>query len=414
MRKGLIVGVASSLLIGGWSTLPASGSLPQEPVPTWTEDIGPLMAASCMTCHRPGEVAPMSFLSYDDVVPWARSIRMVVADRIMPPWHADPRYGHFSNDRRLTDEQIGTMLAWIEAGTPRGTGTFAPPTYADGWTLAATEGAPDYVFEMDEEWHMPAGGPDIFQPVIIPTNHTEDLWLRGLEARGNRRIVHHIDVMSKLRGGDRTMLGIDLPGKPPDFFPEGSAVLFPAGADLLLRMHYHPNGEEQTNITRVGVWLARSPIEYQVFGGTVHDSTFEIPPYAPSVAHSAEMVFEEEAELLVLQPHMHYRGKDMMFELVQPDGSEEILLSVPNYSIYWQMIYKLVEPIRMVKGAKLRVTGHFDNSANNPWNPNPSLKVLYGEDSRDEMFQGWMHYRRKLDRPIVPSLTDLTTDTGAS
>ncbi len=414
MRKALLVAVVSLLLIGGWTTLPASGSMPQEGVPSWTDDIGPLMAANCMSCHRPGQVAPMSLLSYDDVVPWARSIRMVVGERIMPPWHADPQWGHFVNDRRLSEDEIGTMMAWIEAGTPRGDGTFTAPTYVDGdWSLAASEGPPDYVFEMDEEWQMPAAGPDIYQHVYISTTHTEDIWLRGLEARGNSRIVHHIDIMAEHPDESRALLGIDLPGKPPDFFPEGNAILFPAGAQLRLTMHYHPNGEPQTNRTRVGVWLARSPVQYQVIGDLVTDQTFEIPPYEPNYEHRAEKVFEEEADLLVLNPHMHYRGTDFMFQLVHPDGREETLLYVPNYNIYWQMVYKLTEPIHLAKGAKLRTIGHFDNSANNPWNPNPSVRVIYGMDSRDEMFEGWLHYRRKLEKPVMPSYGELTTDGGA-
>lgn len=413
MRKFLIVGVASVALIGSWSTLTAWGSPPQEPVPTWTDDIGPLMAVNCMGCHRPGQVAPMSFLSYDDVVPWARSIRMVVRERIMPPWHADPQWGHFVNDRRLSEHEITTMLAWIEAGSPRGDGTFAAPSYPDGgWSLAASEGPPDYVFEMEDEWQMPADGPDIYQHVYISTSHTEDIWLRGIQARGNSRIVHHIDIMAEHPDESRALLGIDLPGKPADFFPEGSAILFPAGSQLRLTMHYHPNGETQTNRTRVGVWLARAPVEYEVIGDLVTDQTFEIPPYEANYEHRAVKVFEEEADLLVLNPHMHYRGRDFMFQLVQPDGHEETLLYVPNYNIYWQMVYKLAEPIHLQKGAELRTVGHFDNSPNNPWNPNPSVRVIYGMDSRDEMFEGWIHYRRKLEKPVIPSYGETTTDGG--
>ena len=410
MKKALIVGVVSVALIGGWSGLPASGLPRQESAPTWTQDVGPLMADNCMICHRPGEVAPMSLLTYDDVRPWARSIRLVVSERIMPPWHADPRYGHFINDRRLTDEEIGTIVAWVEARTPRGDGEFTPPTFPTGWVLDAELGPPDYIFGMEQDFVVPAAGPDIIHHVMTRTTHKEDIWIQALEARRNSKVVHHINVDAYWPDGTWDGLALAVPGRRPDVFPEGSAHRLPVGSDLRVQMHYHPNGEEQADRTKVAVWLARSPIEYEIRGSLVTDQSFEIPPYDPNFESVAETEFDQEVELLLMNPHMHYRGKDMMFQAIHLDGREENLLFVPHFNLYWQIAYVLAEPIRLAKGTKLRVTAHFDNSEKNPWNPNPSVKVIFGMDSRDEMMEGWIHYRHKLKEPIIPSSAAIGTD----
>ncbi len=414
MRKALIVGVASVALIGSWGTLVASGSPPQERAPTWTDDIAPLMAVNCMGCHRPGEVSPMSLLTYEDVVPWARSIRMVVSERIMPPWHADPRYGDFANERRLTEKEIGTLVDWVAAGAPRGSGTFTPPTFPTGWALDAELGPPDYIFELEEEFLVPAAGPDIIHHVMTSTTHKEDIWIRAIEARGNSRVVHHINVDAYWPDGTWDGLALAVPGRQPDLFPDGSAHRLPVGSQFRVEMHYHPNGEEQVDRTKVGVWLARTPIEYEIRGSLVTDQSFEIPPYEPNYESVAEREFDEEVELLLMTPHMHYRGKDMRFQAIHPDGREETLLFVPQYNMYWQIAYVLAKPTRLAKGSKLRVTSHFDNSENNPWNPNPSVRVIWGMDSRDEMMEGWIHYRRKLAEPVIPSYdAEITGGSGA-
>ena len=413
MRRTLGVALAASVATAGLATSArvglAQARADHASAPTWVHNVGPLMAEACMGCHRPGEVAPMSLLTHEDARRWARSIRQVVRERIMPPWHADPRYGRFTNDRHLSSEQIRTIVEWAEAGAPRGEGEFTPPTFVEGWALGPELGPPDHVFRMEEEFRIPQDGPDLYPHIMAPANITEDMWVRAVEWRGNSRVVHHMSVRVLRPDGSRGGLGGIQPGRAPDFFPEGTARLLPAGSQLRFDAHYHPNGREESDRSEVGVWLARSPITHVMRTGLVNDVMLEIPPYDPNYESVAEKEFDIDGELLSLNAHMHYRGKDMMFEVIYPDGREEILLSVPNYDFNWQTTYELAERLRipLTDGMKIRVTAHFDNSENNPRNPNPSLKVLYGRDSRDEMMEGWLRYRVKLDKPIIPSSAQL-------
>ncbi len=418
MRKVLVGTLATLVATVGVATLSRASlgqSSAEEPsVPTWTRDVGPLLADSCMSCHRPGEVAPMSLLSYEEARPWAKSIRQVVRERIMPPWKADPRYGRFSNDRRLTGEQVRTIEEWVSGGAPRGEGDFTSPAFVEGWALSAELGPPDHIFEMEEPYRIPAGGPDQFPHITAPTNHAEDIWARAVEMRGNPRVVHHGSVSAVQPDGSPLYVGNIIPGLHPHILPQGSAKGIPAGSTLQFDMHYHPSGQEEFDRAEVGIWLAQYPITDVVRDGLVRDRQIEIPPYAPNYESVAEMEFDVDAELLSLEPHMHYRGKDMMYEVIYPDGREEILLSVPNYDFNWQLSYYLTEPVPLAKGTKLRVTAHFDNSENNPRNPNPSLKVVYGQDSRDEMMEGWFRYRVKRDEPIIPSHIPASESEGSS
>ena len=406
MRRILVGTLATLVVTVGVADLgQASGQSRAEnaSAPTWTRDVGPLMATSCMSCHRPGEVAPMSLLSYEEARPWARSIRQVVREGIMPPWKADPRYGRFSNDRRLTGEQVRKIMDWVAADAPRGDGEFTPPVFVEGWALSAELGPPDYIFEMQEPYRVPAGGPDHFPHITSPTHVAQDIWARAVEMRGNPRVVHHGSVSAIGPDGRPLYVGNIIPGLHPHVLPRGAAKVIPAGATLQFDMHYHPSGREEFDRAEVGVWQARYPITDVLRDGLVRDRQIEIPPYDPNYESVAEMEFQEDVELLSFEPHMHYRGKDMMYEVIYPDGREEVLLSVPDYDFNWQLSYYLVEPLPLTKETKLRVTAHFDNSENNPRNPNPSLKVVYGQDSRDEMMEGWFRYRVKRDEPIIPS-----------
>lgn len=381
-------------------------------VPTWTDDVAPIMAESCMNCHRPGQVAPMTFLSYEEVRPWARSIKMMVEQRIMPPWHADgtyPREEHeFGNDRRLTDEEIETIAAWVDAGTPRGEGDFEPPRFAraeDGFLLTGELGPPDFVFEMEDGYEVPAGGSDINIDIAVPTNLERDIWVQAAEVRGNFNVVHHNVVSIIGPDGEYARTGrlaSTVPGKQWDRFPEGSGKLIEAGSTLRFGLHYHPSNRPVKDTSRVGVWLVRDTITHELHSSVVADPDLKIPPYEPDYESRGEFTFETDAGITLFKPHMHYRGNDMLYRVLRPGGGVDTLLSVPNYDMNWQISYEFAEPVPVKEGTVLEVIAHFDNSAQNPWNPDPSVQVLWGGDSRDEMMEGWFDYQVELEEPIVP------------
>ena len=384
----------------------AGGSAP----PNWTGDIGPLMAEKCMTCHRPGEVAPMSLLTYEQVLPWAKSIRMVVRERVMPPWHADQPLGHFANDRRLNDEQIGMIVDWVNAGAPMGAGEFTAPEFVEGWALTEVLGTPpDYVFEFDEDFIVDGGGPDVYIDVKVPMNLEEDIWVQGAEVRGNPAIVHHATVTTigpdEEPGGE---LGTAVPGLRWRYYPEGSAKLVPAGSTVNFNMHYHPIDRQETDRSRMGLWLTKSPVRYVLKTRAAGTQSLEIPAHEPNYEAIGEFVLDSDALLFGFGPHMHLRGKDMTCKAIYPDGREEILLSVPRYDFNWQTTYEVEQPIAAPKGTVIRAVAHWDNSENNPNNPNPDVKVLYGRDSRDEMMSCFIDYMITLDEPVIPTSIEAT------
>ena len=377
---------------------------------TFTQDVAPIFAESCMTCHRPGEIAPMSLLSYEEARPWARSIKREVLSGAMPPWHADPEYGYFSNDRRLSEEEIQTIVAWVDAGAPRGKPEDMPelPEFLEGWQLSHLLGPPDAVFQMEEEFIVPASGPDLNPNIDVPMPLDQDRWLIAAEVRGNPRVVHHnvVSVYGPDGERDRTgRLASVVPGKQYDLFAPGSGKYVRKGSHLRFGLHYHPYGKEERDQSSVGVWFAKEPLQYQLYTAVVADPGLAIPPGDPNYLSVGEWEFPFDSHLTLMKPHMHYRGKDMEYKVVYPDGKEQILLRVPEYDMNWQMNYELEEPIFMPKGSKMIVTAHFDNSTENRWNPDPTMWVYWGDDSRDEMMEGWFDYSKKLDAPVDPTAT---------
>ncbi len=408
MRKGLSLALAFIFII---ASSPVAGLAQQGldvGTPTWNGDVAPIMADKCMNCHRPKQIAPMSLLTYEQVVPWGASVRMMVEERIMPPWHADPAYGHFGNNRRMTQKQVETVVAWVDAGMPRGEDQFVQPDFADaadGFLLTGELGPPDYVFKMEEGFLVQGGGPDLNIDIMVPTNLTEDIWVQAAEVRGNFNAVHH-NVVSIL-GPDgeyaRTgRLASTVPGKQWDRFPPGSGKLIEAGSTLRFGMHYHPSNVSVMDTSSVAVWLVRGEITHELHSSVVADGGLQIPPHEPNYLSRGEFVFETDAAITLFKPHMHFRGKDMMYRVTYPDGRSETLLSVPNYDMNWQISYEFAEPVVVPKGTTLEVIAHFDNSELNPWNPDPTVQVLWGSDSRDEMMEGWFDYQVALDEPITP------------
>ncbi|PYV18124.1 MAG: hypothetical protein DMG07_04565 [Acidobacteria bacterium] len=430
----------------------------ESPAPkvSFNGDVAGIIYKSCAPCHRPGGMAPMSLLTYKDARPWAKSIREAVAERKMPPWHANPRYGEFRNDRRLTNEAIRTLVAWVEGGALKGDERDLPPapSFTEGWRI----GKPDVVLSMEKEYTLQAQGPDEYQFFVIPAGFKEDRWIQAAEARpGNSRVVHHLiafiqpkrsaDGEKRASGGKRDtiffkdgtlirvapdvpvydngcgtpeggqgvrrdgserdvmpdLLAGEAPGRDADVWEPGQAKRLPAGADILLQVHYSRNGSVEKDRSSVGLIFATRPPEHELKTVGIANHYFRIPPGADNHEVASCYTFGEDVHLTSLMPHMHVRGKNMQYRAYYPDGRSEILLSVPSYSFNWQTTYYLKKPIALPKGTRLEVKAHFDNSPRNPTNPDPAKAVRWGDPTYDEMMIGWIDYYRDGRAPVTAS-----------
>jgi hypothetical protein len=376
-------------------------------VPTFTKDVAPILYKNCVECHRATGMAPMSLTTYDDARPWARAVKQKVVAREMPPWGADPAIGTFANDPSLKPSEIDTIVAWVDGGAPQGDPNDLPamPTFADGWTI----GQPDLVFKMQQPFNVPADGTVPYMYVTIPTHLKEDVWIRGVELKPtDRRVVHHIistlvegngqtpDPKPKLtRDPNRKELGGGLgglvPGRLYSLYEGGVARKIPAGADIVLQMHYTTIGQPVVDQTEIGIVLAKEPPKNlrPEGGGAIPNMGFAIPPGDPNYAVSGQTKFDRDVYLSGLYPHMHVRGKDATYTVVYPDGREEVVLRVPKYDFNWQLSYRLAEPKLLPKGSVLKVTMHYDNSRGNRYNPDPTQEVRWGEQTWEEMMLGY-------------------------
>ncbi|MEZ5353458.1 MAG: hypothetical protein R2762_12545 [Bryobacteraceae bacterium] len=407
--------------------------------PTFSKDVAPIFFKHCAGCHRPDHIAPMSLLDYKSARPWARSIREAVVRRSMPPWFADPKFGHFSNDARLSSSEIDVVKAWADQGAPEGNPGDLPkaPEFREGWLL----GKPEVVVDIGRD-HVVKPGADAYEHFIVDTNLKEGIWVRAAEIKpGNRRVVHHVHVVIEsegqptvstegmpdlekfliregnitrvkqdapvvndgcdpaapklpyLRGFQQGGLAAFLPGRPPDAFPDGTAKWVPPGAKLRFIIHYAKvDGPPQTDRTSIGLYLAPGKPRQVLRRMDLRNFFFEIPPRDPAHAVTRCYSFEREADLISFTPHMHYRGKQVTYELTRPNGSKEILLHVPRYNFDWQLVYRLAKPVRVEKGSILKVTFTYDNSPNNKANPNPDGALRWGDKSEEEMFTNWIEY----------------------
>ena len=386
---------------------------------TFNRDVLPIFQAKCQSCHRPGEVAPMSLLTYESSRPWAKAIKAAVLTRKMPPWSADARYGHFANDPTLTPEEIRTISQWVDRNAPEGDPKDKPAAiqWPDGWAIQ-----PDVIVSLPHPIPVPAKGVVEIMEITIPTGFKKDTWVTSIEIRpGNRSVVHHADVFImphekgvkygvpevavKRRDADgvaieripkedatRGLLGLDaiyVPGAPPaNYRLYGAAQLVPAGSDFMIQMHYTPNGTATTDQTRVGFTLAKEKPSRRyitIVPTALRDAAhFHIPAGDPNWETRAEVVFQQDAELVWFLPHMHLRGKDMTYRLIYPTGESETVLSV-KYDFDWQLGYEVKKPIVVPKGTRLQAIAHFDNSANNRFNPNPLKDVWWGDQTWEEM-----------------------------
>lgn len=372
---------------------------------TYASDVAAIIQAKCQGCHREGQAAPFSLLTYDQARRWTASIREVIEERRMPPWHADPRYGHFENDRSLTPRERATLLAWVEQGAPLGDPKAMPParTFPEGWSA----GTPDIVFSIPEPYTVAAQGTLAYQYFKVPTGFTEDKWVRSIEPRpGDRSVVHHIIVYLDDKSGRKPEhLGGYAPGDMPSIYPEGIAKRIPAGSDLVFQLHYTPMGKIRTDRSSVGFIFAKEPVKRRAITRGIAQQRFEIPPGAGNHEVRSSFTFREDAQLLSFMPHMHLRGKDFRYTVTFPDGRSEVILSIPAYDFGWQTYYRLEKPMAMPEGTRIDCVAHFDNSENNAANPNPKVAVRWGEQTWEEMMIGYIDYvpDRPADKDPAPN-----------
>jgi peroxiredoxin len=375
---------------------------------TYTEHVAAIVNGHCVECHRKGELAPFTLASYEEIVPWAATIREVVEQRRMPPWFADTKPGEFTNDCSLSDEDRQTLFTWIDNGCPEGDPKLLPPApqFYTGWRM----GEPDVVYEMNATYEVPAEGTVDYQYFTVGPVLEKDFWVSVAEARpGNPQVVHHVVLFAMPPAEANTpidqaqgrgqMIGVYAPGMNPWRYPPGTAMKIAKGSKLVIQMHYTTNGTAQSDKSYVGLKLLEpSEVKEEVRYGMVFDAAFEIPPHADNHEVVAKKAFLRDVYLLNLFPHMHYRGKAFKFEAEYPDGQREVILDVPRYDFNWQLRYDLAKPVYMPRGSRLICTAHYDNSESNPLNPDPSAKVRFGLQSWEEMLVG---YYTTIRAPVV-------------
>lgn len=408
---------------------------------TFSKDVAPILQKNCQGCHRPGEAAPMSLRTYQEARPWARAMKQAVLAKKMPPWFADAQYGHFRNDRSLPQKDIDTLVSWVDAGAPEGDPKDLPQPVAfiDGWNI----GQPDMVLEMPEPFQVPASGTIEYQYVVLPYKFTEDRWVQMAEVRpGNRAMVHHViayirDGSSKWMrdkkpgelfvpeadaNGNRPSLNGDLlsgfaPGLPPSILEPGQGRLIKAGSDIVLQLHYTANGHPGEDRTKVGVVFCKQAPHERVMTLAASNSKFTIPPGDPNYQVDASFELGHDAKLSALLPHMHLRGKDFQYRLVYPSGETETILRVPHYDFGWQLWYQPVSDIVLPKGTQIAATAHFDNSVNNPHNPDSTKAVTWGDQSWEEMMIGFFEVTFPADldpKQLFPEKKKAPPTTGAA
>lgn len=392
---------------------------------TYTRDIAPILYAECAECHRPGEVAPFSLLTYDDAKKRAEWLAEVADKRLMPPWKAEPNHGRFLGERRLTDAQIELFDAWAAAGAPEGDAADLPPLpeFASGWRL----GEPDLVLTAPTTVTVPADGEDVFQHWIIPIDIPEDKMMVGYEFHpGNPAVVHHavllMDTMGAGRAKDKEtpepgyttfgsigipvggVLGVWTPGMTPRFLPEETGFEIPAGADLVMQLHLHPSGKQEDDQSSVGIYFADKPPKKKIARAPLVTGTIviDIPPGEDRYKITSSIDIPTDITLVSLLPHMHLIGREMKLTATLPDGSVEPLMWIRDWNFYWQDNYVYRDPVKLPKGTRLDIVSYYDNSAENPFNPSaPPQRVLFGNGSTDEMCFGLFQVIVEEDQEIA-------------
>ena len=420
-------------LLGG-AMLISTGIGTAATAPTFSKDVAPILYKNCATCHRPGEAAPMSLLTYKDARPWAKSIRQFVSAGTMPPWHSTQPRGVFSNDRRLSETDKNTLINWVDAGAPEGDAKDLPPApkFVEGWQI----GKPDVVLAMAKPFDVPAKGTVQYQYFQVPTNFTEDKWVQAMEIRSTApSVVHHVIVYMKAPGMQRVAAfkpvipmmpqrnrpanaeaeqkaeqagpGVWLigkaPGSEPMIFKPGEAMKVAAGSVLTFQMHYTASGKAATDQTSVGLIFAKEPPQREIHAEVFANPMLKLPAGSPDTAIDTAIEFTEDTHIISLIPHTHLRGKSWEYRLIYPDGRSEVVLNVPHYDFNWQTWYTFASPLAIPKGSRLEATAHYDNSVNNPANPDPKVDVRWGDQTWEEMQFTAMNYY--IDHPAPGNST---------
>ncbi len=333
----------------------------------------------------------MPLITYEQVRPWAKAMRTSVLTGKMPPWQPDPHYGKFSNDLSLGPGEKEKIVAWVDGGALEGNEADAPKpaVFTEGWRIPK----PDVVFEMPEEFDVPARGVIDYQFISVPTHFTEDKWVQMAEVRpGDRSLVHHSIVVVDNGTGvnNQEYLAGYAPGSEPQIWKPGEARLIKAGSTLVFQMHYATTGKAGHDRTKIGLVFAKKPVTERIIAMQVMDPGLAIPPGAPNFRVDASLVMKENVMLAGMRAHMHLRGKSFQFRAVYPNGETEILLDIPKYDFNWQPYYYLETPKLLPAGTRIECIAYYDNSANNPFNPDPTALVRWGPQTWDEMMIGWL------------------------
>jgi mono/diheme cytochrome c family protein len=445
LLNAVAIAAASPAALAQNATAATQNAAPHA-APTYSKDIAPILQKNCQSCHRPGEAAPFSMLTFAETKPWATAMKLAVQQKQMPPWFADPKYGHFSNNRALSDADIRTIIAWANAGAPEGDPKDLPP--AVNWTQGWSIPKPDLVFQLPEPYKVPESGTVEYKYVIVPTGFTEDKWVQMAEVRPtDRSVVHHIIAYLREPGSnyfkdepkgvffeappakedekkDTSALPSDFlvgyaPGQTPEIMQPGQGKLIKAGSDIVFEVHYTTTGKATEDQTKLGLIFTKEPPKERVLTMSAVNGTFAIPPNDPNYKVDATFDVLQNVKLSGVHPHMHTRGKDFEYRLVFPDGRTETILDVPHYNWHWQLWYTLADEIDLPKGTKIECTAHFDNSADNPENPDPSKTVKWGQQNWDEMMVGFFNLvfdakmpAKDLYPPAAPNVPASTTSAS--
>ena len=373
--------------------------------PTYNKDIAPILYQNCAGCHRPGEVAPFSLLTYQDASKRAALIAGVTKARVMPPWKAVPGYGDFKDARNLTDQQLDLLQQWAKAGAPEGDPKErpAPPTFTNGWQI----GEPDRVVGLTAKFSVPADGPDQLRCFVIPMNLDQDLYVGATEFRpDNRRVVHHALVFTDPLGQARKLaagspdggypcfggpgfraglMGGWAPGAAPNRPEPGYAAVLRKGTDLVLQIHYHPDGKAELDQSQLGIFVTTAPTKGRALL-LMGNNEIDIAPGDKHYVVKAEMEVPADANLVRITPHAHYLCRDMKIDAHLPDGKVLPLIWIKDWDFNWQGGYNYASPVPLTKGTRIEMVYTYDNSTGNPRNPvNPPVRVTYGEETTNEM-----------------------------